>query len=142
MTRDALMAWVAAYERAWRAPGLRALDDVFTDDAVYRMSPYGPEVRGRDALGRLWERERQGPDEVFTMSAAVVACDVDTGVVRVEVRYEEPVREEFRDLWVVRFAPDGRCVEFEEWWHTPSGAATGAAGPGRLATSRRRGATW
>ncbi|MGH3328158.1 MAG: YybH family protein [Streptomycetales bacterium] len=123
MTRDTLMAWVAAYERAWRTPGTQALGEIFTTDAVYRMSPYGPVVRGLEALRQLWEDEREGPDEVFTMSASVVACEGDTGVVRVEVRYGEPVREEFRDLWVLRFAPDGRCAEFEEWWYTPGSAA-------------------
>lgn len=29
-------------------------------------------------------------------------------VVRVEVRYGEPTRREYRDLWVLRFAEDGR----------------------------------
>ncbi|MGI8306275.1 hypothetical protein [Saccharopolyspora hattusasensis] len=23
--------------------------------------------------------------------------------------------EEYRDLWIVRFAPDGKCLAFEEW---------------------------
>ena len=36
--------WVAAYERAWRAPGTGALAGIFTQDATYRQSPY--EERG------------------------------------------------------------------------------------------------
>jgi hypothetical protein len=32
----------------------------------------------------------------------------------VEVWYGHPVRE-YRDLWVMRFASDGRCAWFEEW---------------------------
>jgi hypothetical protein len=36
-------------------------------------------------------------------------------VVRLDVRYGEPVRQEYRDLWVLTFAADGRCRSFEEW---------------------------
>jgi hypothetical protein len=63
----------------------------------------------------LWEAEREGPEEVFRLSSEVVAVEGDTAVVRVRVEYGEPVEQEFRDLWVMRFAPDGRCAAFEEW---------------------------
>jgi hypothetical protein len=33
----------------------------------------------------------------------------------VEVSYGDPVRQEYRDLWIVGFAGDGRCASFEEW---------------------------
>jgi len=63
----------------------------------------------------MWEAERQGPDEVFRMASEVITVDGDTAVARVEVWYGHPVREEYRDLWVMRFASDGRCAWFEEW---------------------------
>ncbi|MGH8869566.1 MAG: nuclear transport factor 2 family protein [Actinomycetes bacterium] len=115
MTRDELERWVATYERAWRTAGTDVLADVFTEDVVYRMSPYDPGAHGLDAVGDIWDREREGPDEAFTMTASVVACDGDIGVVRVEVRYGPPRGQEWRDLWIVRLAADGRCAEFEEW---------------------------
>ena len=37
-------------------------------------------------------------------------------MVRLEVRYGKPVRQEYRDLWVLRFAADGRVEDFEEWY--------------------------
>jgi hypothetical protein len=52
----------------------------------------------------MWEAERDGPDEAFRMTSEVVAADGDTAVVRVQVSYGDPVRQEFRDLWIVRFA--------------------------------------
>jgi hypothetical protein len=63
----------------------------------------------------MWEAERDGPGEVFRMTSEVIAVDGDTAVVRVEVGYGNPVRQEYRDLWVLRFADDGRCAWFEEW---------------------------
>jgi ketosteroid isomerase-like protein len=115
MDRERLRAWVAAYERAWRTPGTDVLEDLFTADATYRQAPYMEPVTGLPAIARMWEAERVGPDEIFRMTSEPVAVDGDTGVVRVEVSYGEPVRQEYRDLWIIRFAEDGRCRAFEEW---------------------------
>lgn len=108
-------SWVAAYERAWRRVGTGALRSLFTEDATYRMSPYAEQAVGLGAIGELWERERQGHDEEFEMTYEIVAVEADTAVIRVEVQYGPPERSQYRDLWVVRFAADGRCREFEEW---------------------------
>ena len=113
-------AWVDGYERAWRAPGTGALAQLFTADATYLQGPYREPVVGLPAIERMWEDTRDGPDEVFTMTHDVVAVDGDTAVVRVEVKYGDPVTQEYRDLWIVRFADDGRCRSFEEWPFAPS----------------------
>jgi ketosteroid isomerase-like protein len=113
--RASVNAWVAAYERAWRSPGTDALTSLFTDSATYSMDPYGEPVRGLDAIAELWERERTGPGEPFTMRAQVVAVEGDIGVVRVEVDYHDGRQQQYRDLWIIHFARDGRCDAFEEW---------------------------
>ena len=110
-----MAAWVNAYEQAWRTPGTEVLRALFAPDVSYRYDPWEEPVRGLDALGPWWEEGRDGPEEVFTMSSEVVAVDGDVGVVRVAVAYGDPVRQEYRDLWIVRFDVDGRCVAFEEW---------------------------
>ena len=119
MERDQVMAWVARYERAWRTAGTDVLAELFTEDATYSQGPYREPVRGRPAIALMWDAERAGPDEAFTMDSEVVAVDGDTGVVRVEVRYGRPDKEQFRDLWIMRFAEDGRCRHFEEWPYAP-----------------------
>jgi ketosteroid isomerase-like protein len=123
--RASVRAWVDAYERAWRAPGTDALATLFTEDATYSMEPYGEPARGLTAISALWERERVGADETFTMTSEVVAVEGDTAVVRLEVEYFDQPRQ-YRDLWVLRFADDGRCVAFEEWPYSPGrfGATT------------------
>jgi ketosteroid isomerase-like protein len=129
MDRKQVTGWIAAYEGAWRQPGTDALAGVFTADATYRQGPYREPVVGLAAIARMWEDERDGPDEVFEMTGEVVAVDGDTAVARMEVRYGEPVVREYRDLWIMRFAGDGRCRWFEEWpfWPArPTTAGTGA----------------
>lgn len=115
LSRAEVDAWVRAYERAWRSAGTRELRDLFSEDATYRMSPYEEPAIGLAEIGTLWEREREGPGETFTMAHEIVAVDGDAAVVRLEVHYGGPERLRYRDLWVLRFGTDGRCRAFEEW---------------------------
>jgi ketosteroid isomerase-like protein len=117
--RASVARWIEEYEAVWRAPGTEALAGIFTPDATYLQGPYEEPVTGLPAIGRMWEAEREGPDEAFQMASDIIAVEGATAVVRVEVRYGDPVTEEWRDLWLVRFAADGRCARFEEWPFAP-----------------------
>jgi ketosteroid isomerase-like protein len=113
--RAAVSRWLAEYEAAWRTPGTERLASIFTDDIAYRQSPYEDPVIGLDRVRRMWDEERTGPDEVFALATEILAVDGPTAVVRAEVRYGDPVQQEFRDLWIMRLGDDGRCDSFEEW---------------------------
>jgi nucleoside phosphorylase len=67
----------------------------------------------------MWEEEREGPEEVFTLATDILAVEGPTAVVRAGVCYGDPPRQEYRDLWVIRLADDGRCIWFEEWPYWP-----------------------
>lgn len=117
LDRARVERWIGAYERAWRTVGTDSLAELFCKDAGYRMSPYKDATRGLAAIGELWERERVGPDEEFELSSEIVAIEGDTAVARIEVAYAGGA--EYRDLWIICFAADGRCREFEEWPYWP-----------------------
>jgi len=112
MDRDDVMRWVAGYEQAWRDGDLAAVERLFTDDARYRPSPYDESEVGHDAIKAFWLDDE---GEVFTVQAEPVAVEGRHAVVRVEVRYGDPVRQEYRDLWLLCFADDGRVEDYEEW---------------------------
>lgn len=120
MDRKQVAGWLAAYERSWRTPGTELLATIFTSGASYLQGPYRTPVVGLPAIARMWEDEREGADEVFQMTSEVVAVEGDTAVARVQVQYGDPVDQEYRDLWIMRFAEDGRCVSFEEWPFWPA----------------------
>jgi ketosteroid isomerase-like protein len=107
--------WIARYEQAWRSPGTDSLDEVFAEDATYRHAPFEPPIFGLDAIAEMWEAERQGSDERFAMNSEIVAVDDRVAVARVAVRYEDPEARDYRDIWIIHFAADGRCQSFEEW---------------------------
>jgi hypothetical protein len=103
--RDHVARWLEGYEEAWRTPGTARLAELFTPDVTYAPSPWADPV--------------QGLDELFSMSSEIVAIDADTAVVRVWVEYDNDPDTPWRDLWVLRFAPGGRCAAFEEWPFAP-----------------------
>jgi ketosteroid isomerase-like protein len=117
--RAMVSRWLAGYEAAWRAPGTEGLAGLFTGDAAYLQSPYEQPSTGLDKIKRMWEEERAGPDEVFALATDILAVDGPTAVVRAEVRYGDSPGQEYRDLWVIRLAGDGRCTWFEEWPYWP-----------------------
>lgn len=125
----AVSRWLAGYETAWRAHGTESLDALFTGDATYLQSPYDQPVTGLDAIKHMWEQEREGPDEVFTLATGILAVDGPTAVVRAEVCYGDPPREEYRDLWIIRLGGDGRCSWFEEWPFWPGRPRTARDNP-------------
>jgi ketosteroid isomerase-like protein len=118
VTRQEVDDWIRRYEAAWRAPGTEALNELFTEDATYVLSPYEEPVVGLGEIAAMWDREREGPDEVFEMASEVFAVDGERAVVRVEVHYDAPVKADYRDIWLLRFE-DGRCAHFEEWAFWP-----------------------
>ena len=119
MERTSVDEWLAGYERLWRTPGTGRLVELFVPNASYLPSPWAQPLEGLEAIGRFWEAERVGPDEQFTMTSEVVAQDGDTAVVRVFVEYGAHGDRPWRDLWIIRFAEDGRCTSFEEWPFAP-----------------------
>jgi ketosteroid isomerase-like protein len=114
--RDDVMRWVAGYERAWREGDLAGVEALFTEDARYRPSPYEESEVGHDAIKAFWLADE---GRSFTFSAEPVAVEGDRAVVRAEVGYGDPGAQEYRDLWVLEFAEDGRVQDFEEWAYWP-----------------------
>ena len=115
------MQWVAAYERGWRSADADAVADLFTENARYLLSPYADPSIGHGQIRAFW-RDDEGRS--FTVSAEPVAVEGRHAVVRLEVRYLEPRPQEYRDLWILRFADDGRVEHFEEWAYWPDKAYT------------------
>ncbi|WP_203933781.1 YybH family protein [Virgisporangium ochraceum] len=116
MDRAGVMEWVAGYERAWREGDVTAVERLFTEDARYRRSPYEKSEVGHAAIRAFW---REDDGQTFTVTVEPVAVEGRDAVVRLEVHYGEPVSREYRDLWVLRFADDGRVEDFEEWAYWP-----------------------
>jgi hypothetical protein len=115
------MQWVGDYERTWREGDLSGVARLFTENARYRRSPYEESNVGHAAIQAFW-RDDEG--KAFTVTAEPVAVEGRDAVVRLTVQYGEPTTQEYRDLWMLRFADDGRVEDFEEWAYWPQKSFT------------------
>ncbi|MDO8211261.1 nuclear transport factor 2 family protein [Conexibacter sp. CPCC 206217] len=118
ISRESVAEWIDAYERAWRTPGTDALLTLFTPKATYSPGPFEPTLQGLAAIAEFWDAQRDD-DESFTLESEPIALDGITAVVRTQVGYPRPVPREYRNLWVIEFAPDGRVQSFAEWPFSP-----------------------
>jgi ketosteroid isomerase-like protein len=116
MDRDQVMRWVDGYIDAWRTEDAQGVERLFTEDACYRRSPYEESEVGHDAIKAFWLADA---GETFSVKAEPVAIEGQTAVVRLLVNYSGSVQQEYRDLWLLEFADDGRVSDFEEWAYWP-----------------------
>ena len=121
MERTDVQAWLDHYVEAWRTYDRDAIADLFTDDATYRYRPYGgPDsmTRGRDAIVASWLDDQDAPGS-WEASYEAYAADGDRAVAIGTSRYQatadDPART-YHNVFLLRFAPDGRCGEFTEYY--------------------------
>ncbi|WP_117215597.1 nuclear transport factor 2 family protein [Allorhizocola rhizosphaerae] len=107
-----LKKWVDGYVRAWRTNDPADIRALFTDDAEYYTAPFRPPWRGVDAIVEGWLDRQDEPGEYSFDWEPVVDGD-ELGILRGVTTYPD---ETFSNLWVIRFAPDGRATEFTEWF--------------------------
>jgi hypothetical protein len=120
ITRDGFAGWLRRYGQAWIAGDPEAAVRLFSDDAAYHETPFDPPMVGHEAIRRYWtEGAKEGQRDV-AFAAQPVAFDGDTGMARWQasfVRVRSGARVELDGVLAARFAADGRCREFREWWH-------------------------
>jgi hypothetical protein len=118
MDRAAVQDWLDRYIEAWRANQREPIAALFTDDVVYRFAPYGDKHlrRGIDAVLDEWLSEPDAPD-TWEALYEPYAIDGDRAVATGWSSYaatESAPAHRFHNVFLMRFAPDGRCAEFTE----------------------------
>jgi uncharacterized protein (TIGR02246 family) len=108
--------WMEAYRAAWISNVPNEVAELFTEDAVYAVSPFAEPWTGRDEIVRRWVA---GIRQDVDMTYEVLSVQADQAVIHWHVftrNVGDPVRVEYDGVLVVRFAPDGRCSEHREWY--------------------------
>ena len=116
--RATVRRWLDAYVEAWRTYDPARIGALFTEDATYG-GPFDEPVRGRDAIVADWLDNRDAPG-TYDGAYEPIAVDGDLAVARGHSRYYaadgRTLETEFANIFVLRFAADGRCAEYREWW--------------------------
>ena len=108
--------WMEVYRAAWISNVPNQVAALFTEDAIYSVSPFTEPWIGRDEIVRRWVA---GIQQDVELTYDVLAVDGDRAIIHWHVftrNVGDPVRVEYDGVLVVRFAPDGRCSEHREWY--------------------------
>jgi ketosteroid isomerase-like protein len=113
--------WLEAYRRAWAEADVETAVALFTEDAVYRSSPFREPSVGHDGIRAYWAGATAKQEAVrVRIGEPIVAGD------RVAAEWWATMRDEGEEITlpgclVLRFAADGRCEELREYWHVEAG---------------------
>ncbi len=113
MDTDAVQAWLDAYVDAWRSNDPALIGALFTEEATYGYNPWDEPLRGREAIVADWIDEPDPPGS-WEATYRPLLIDGDRAVARGRTEYADG--KTYWNLFVLRFAPDGRCAEFVEWY--------------------------
>lgn len=111
---ERLDAWMDGYVLAWSSNDPEHIQALFTEDAVYDPQTEDGEWEGIDEIVEKWIEVGDSEDNWDFEWLALVETD-DLAVVTCRTRYFQP-EASYRNLFVVRFAEDGRCLDFTEWY--------------------------
>lgn len=108
-----LTEWMRGYVRAWTSNDPDDIRALFTDDAEYFTAPFLDPWRGLPAIVENWLGDRDEPGS-WTFDWQVLTISGDIAVITGTTVY--PAQATYSNLWVLRFATDGRCSSYTEWY--------------------------
>jgi uncharacterized protein (TIGR02246 family) len=110
-------AWLERYRRAWEEGDADAAAALFTDDAVYRSSPFREPHVGPDGIREYW-RSATGTQTGTRVQIGRPVVEGDRVAVEWWATYTDAEEGEgtLPGILMLRFAPDGRCAELRETW--------------------------
>ena len=127
MNRADAQAWLDRYVAAWLSYDVNDIAALFTEDVVYRYHPYDDPLVGREAVVASWLGESDSEDAstrdapgTYAARYEPVAVDGDvvvaTGTSTYREQPEGPIVRIYDNCFVMRFAGEGRCTEFTEYY--------------------------
>jgi ketosteroid isomerase-like protein len=121
MDRSDVERWIADYRKAWASDAPDDIGALFTEDATYSPYPFPRERigwEGRDEIIRKWIG--RGDSKIdWKFEHEILAVDGDTAVIQGWTSYgprDGDPPKDYANIWLVRFADDGRASRFAELW--------------------------
>jgi ketosteroid isomerase-like protein len=120
MTKADVDAWLTRYIAAWQSYDPNQITALFTDDVEYRYQPWDEPVVGSETIAKSWvEAERKDEPDSWEADYSCIAIDGDVAVATGYSKYLTPegtIRTIYDNCFVMRFAADGRCASFTEFY--------------------------
>jgi ketosteroid isomerase-like protein len=121
---------MTGYIRAWDSNDPDDIRALFTPDAAYLTAPFAEPRTGIEAIVGGWLDDRDEPGD-YEFRWSLAGLDGDLAFVEGVTTYHakgDNAERSYSNLWVIRFAGDGRASSFTEWYMRQGAAG----GPGSL----------
>ena len=114
-----VVAWLDRYVDVWRSGDDSRVKELFSEDAAYFPDPFAAPRHGHAAIAEYWRISGDAPD-AFEVHYEPVVITGDLAIATGFSRYFDDSRsridKEYGNIFVLRFAGDGRCSEYREWY--------------------------
>lgn len=127
LTTDAFAAWLDSYKAVWEEQDSDRITSLFTEDAIYRETPFDEPMTGRDAIRDYWIAGAESAQDDITFGYDILAVTGNVGLCRWTARFKRIATGEtimLDGIFRCVYSPDGAddidgpiCANFEEWWH-------------------------
>jgi hypothetical protein len=114
-----LTKWLAAYKKAWEQQDADAFVNLFTTDCEYRDTPFIEPVPGSEfrAFWRALAEIQQDNHIEFEIPVPPAGNRAVVNWWAVSTRKGTMERRQGNGIFLLTFAPDGRCSDLREWQH-------------------------
>jgi ketosteroid isomerase-like protein len=124
LTPGELKDWLAAYGRAWETKDPEAAVALFTEDAIYRATPFEEPIVGHDAIRAYWAEVEPAQDDI-TFEAKILSVGGERAFVHWWASYTiKRTRQQTKldGMFLLYFGGEGLCRSLQEWWHADPAA--------------------
>jgi len=119
MTREAFVAWMEQYGRAWEARDAKAAAALYSENGTYQVTPFVEAMRGRAAILKYWTNVAQTQESV-QFGYEILAVTLEHGIARWWASFviiPQRLKTKLDGIFVIALDEEGKCVRLAEWWH-------------------------
>ena len=116
LARMGVDEWLERYRTAWEQTDPDAAAALFTEDAVYRSSPFREPHVGHDGIREYWAWATGTRSDVSVRIGRPITEGNRTAAEWWTTMRDEDGEVTLPGILFLRFAPDGRCEELREAW--------------------------
>jgi hypothetical protein len=120
MTRTTFQQWLELYLRRQEQRDATVVRELFAREGVYWWGPFNPPRRGVEAI---YEHHRNALSHQTDIKYEyeILATTAQLGIARFRLTLNDQTPGEpnnYDGIFLVRLNDDGKCVLFEEWYHS------------------------
>lgn len=112
--------WLRAYGEAWQTRDPSAAVRIFSPDARYHWTPFGPPKVGHEEIAAAWA-QATSRQEAIQFRYSIWSTSGARGIAHWQTtftRISTGLLVKIDGVLLAEFDAPGRCCLFREWWHS------------------------